>query len=140
MKKLIALAMALVMAISLAACGGSAPAEKAPAANAPAANTPAASTETVKLKMHFVDPETAPYVQGGLKIAELVKEATNGAVEIEVLAGGSLGGERDTVELAMDNSLDIATCANSVLTNFIPEMGILDQAYLWKNADEAHAC
>ena len=39
----------------------------------------------------------------------------------------------------MDNSLDIATCANSVLTNFIPEMGILDQAYLWKNADEAHA-
>ena len=76
MKKLIALAMALVMAISLAACGGSAPAEKAPAANAPAANTPAASTETVKLKMHFVDPETAPYVQGGLKIAELVKEAT----------------------------------------------------------------
>jgi len=26
-----------------------------------------------------------------------------------------------------------------VLTNFIPEMGILDQAYLWKNADEAHA-
>ena len=139
MKKLVALAMALVMAISLAACGGSAPAEKAPAANAPAANTPAASTETVKLKMHFVDPETAPYVQGGLKIAELVKEATNGAVEIEVLAGGSLGGERDTVELAMDNSLDIATCANSVLTNFIPEMGILDQAYLWKNADEAHA-
>jgi tripartite ATP-independent transporter DctP family solute receptor len=39
----------------------------------------------------------------------------------------------------MDNSLDIATCANSVMTNFIPEMGILDQAYLWKNADEAHA-
>ena len=89
--------------------------------------------------MHFVDPESAPFVQGGLKIAELVKEATDGRIEIEVLAGGSLGGERDTIELAMDNSLDIATCANSVLTNFIPEMGILDQAYLWKNADEAHA-
>ena len=89
--------------------------------------------------MHFVDPESAPFVQGGLKIAEPVKEATDGRIGIEVLAGGSLGGERDTIELAMDNSLDIATCANSVLTNFIPEMGILDQAYLWKNADEAHA-
>ncbi len=127
MKKLIALVLTLVLTISMAACG------------AQKAEKPASSDEPIKFKMHFVDPETAPYVQGGQKVAELVKEATNGRIEIEVMAGGSLGGERDTIELAMDNSLDIATCANSVLTNFIPEMGILDQAYLWKNADEAHA-
>lgn len=136
MKKFIAILLAVVMTLSLAACGGK---SEAPAAEKAEAAAPAASTETITLKMHFVDPETAPYVKGGQKIAELVKEATGGRIEIEVMAGGSLGGERDTVELAMDNSLDIATCANSVLTNFIPEMGILDQAYLWKNADEAHA-
>ena len=128
------LAIALLSTLALAGCGKTETA--APAADAPAADAPA---EVIKLKMHFVDPESAPFVQGGLKIAELVKEATDGRIEIEVLSGGSLGGERDTIELAMDNSLDIATCANSVLTNFIPEMGILDQAYLWKNADEAHA-
>ena len=120
MKKVLAMILALCMVFTLCAVSASA-------------------DDTIKLKMHFVDPETAPYVQGGLKIAELVSEATDGKIQIEVLAGGSLGGERDTIELAMDNSLDIATCANSVLTNFIPEMGILDQAYLWKNADEAHA-
>lgn len=138
MKKFIALILALVMALSLVACGGG---DAQTESNTPAdagSDTPA-TQETITFKMHFVDPETAPYVQGGLKIAELVEEATDGRIKIEVLAGGSLGGERDTVELAMDNSLDIATCANSVLTNFIPEMGILDQAYLWKNADEAHA-
>lgn len=135
MKKIFAMALALAMTLSLTACGGG---EK-PAENTPATPDAPEAVETIKLKMHFVDPETAPYVQGGQKIAELVKEATDGRIEIEVMAGGSLGGERDTVELAMDNSLDIATCANSVLTNFIPEMGILDQAYLWKNADEAHA-
>ena len=134
MKKYLALALALIMVLSLAACGSS----KEETA-APTETTTEPTVEPITLKMHFVDPETAPYVQGGLKIAELVKEATNGQIEIEVLSGGSLGGERDTVELAMDNSLDIATCANSVMTNFIPEMGILDQAYLWKNADEAHA-
>ena len=123
MKKYLALALALIMVLSLAACGSS----KEETA-APTETTTEPTVEPITLKMHFVDPETAPYVQGGLKIAELVKEATNGQIEIEVLSGGSLGGERDTVELAMDNSLDIATCANSVLTNFIPEMGILDQA------------
>ena len=43
------------------------------------------------------------------------------------------------LELTMGNNLDIATVANSVLTNFIPEMSILDQAYLWDTADQAHA-
>ena len=140
MKKILALVLALVMVLGLCACGAKeeAPAA-APAQDAAPAQEAEAPAEVIKFKMHFVDPETAPYVQGGIKIAELVKEATDGRIEIEVLSGGSLGGERDTVELAMDNSLDIATCANSVLTNFIPEMGILDQAYLWKNADEAHA-
>jgi len=43
MKKILAMLLALVMVLSLAACGGSsAPAEKAPAAEAPAADAPAA--------------------------------------------------------------------------------------------------
>ena len=42
MKKILALALALVMALSLAACGGGA--SSAPAASTPAASTPAAST------------------------------------------------------------------------------------------------
>ena len=139
MRKIFALLLALAMLFSLAACGSSAASSSDTASASGTTTSETASQETITFKMHFVDPETAPYVQGGQKIAELVKEATNGRIQIEVLAGGSLGGERDTVELAMDNSLDIATCANSVLTNFIPEMGILYQAYLWKNADEAHA-
>ena len=130
MKKLLSLILALVMALSLVACGGT---------NDDSSAESGESTDPITFKMHFVDPETAPYVQGGQKVAELVEKATDGKIKIEVMAGGSLGGERDTVELAMDNSLDIATCANSVLTYFIPEMGILDQAYMWKNADEAHA-
>lgn len=98
-----------------------------------------AMADEVTLQMAFVDPEGSPYVKGGHAVAEAVEKATDGQIKIDILAGGSLGGERDMVELTMMNNLDIATAANSVLTNFIPEMAILDQAYLWKNADEAHA-
>lgn len=139
MKKFLSMLMAATMAATLlAGCGSNGAASSAPASSG-AASSGAAAADPITFKMSFVDPETSPYAQGGLKIAEEVEKATNGQIKIEVLAGGSLGGERDTIELAMDNSLDIATCANSVLTNFIPEMGILDQAYLWKNTDEAHA-
>ena len=92
----------------------------------------------VTFTMYFVDPDSSPYAEGGRKIAELVSEATDGRILIQVEAGSEMG-ERELVEQAMDNKIDIATCANSVLTNYIPQMNILDQAYLWKNAEEAHA-
>lgn len=135
MKKLMATLLALVMALSLAACGGDT-GDAGSSDDTTGGDT--ASTETITFKMHFVDPDSSPYAQGGMKVAEEVAAATDGRIQIEVITGGALGGERDTVELAMDNSLDIATVANSVMTNFIPEMAILDQAYLWDNADQAH--
>ena len=133
MKKFLAMTLALSMTLGLAACGSSGGSSDKSGAGS------GGSDETITFKMSFVDPESSPYAQGGLKIAEEVAAATDGKIQIEVVAGGSLGGERDTIELAMGNNLDIATAANSVMTNFIPEMAILDQAYLWKNADEAHA-
>jgi tripartite ATP-independent transporter DctP family solute receptor len=95
--------------------------------------------KTITFKMAIVDNETTPYYKGAKKIAEEVAAATDNKIQIEVIAGGALGGERDTVELAMDNNIDIVTAANSVLTNWIPEMSILDQAYIWENAEQAHA-
>lgn len=97
------------------------------------------SEDTITFKLAMVDNETTNYYKGAEKIAEEVAAATDGKIQIEIVAGGALGGERDTVELAMSGDLDIATAANSVFTNWIPEMSILDQAYLWENADQAHA-
>lgn len=102
-------------------------------------NSQSSGEETITFKFAMVDNESSNYYKGAQKIAEEVANATNGRIQIEVVAGGALGGERDTVELAMSGDLDIATAANSVLTNWIPEMSILDQAYLWENADQAHA-
>lgn len=78
MKKFIAMLLALVMVLSLVACGD----KKDDAAGTDDSDKD--SQDTITLKMHFVDPETAPFVQGGKKIAELVSEATDGRIQIEV--------------------------------------------------------
>lgn len=123
-RKMAAVAGALVMAVGLAGCGG---------------GGEASAGEVVKLKLAMVDNESTPYYKGAAKIAEEVKAATDGRVEIQVNAGGLLGDERGTVEMAVNGDLDIATAANSVMTNWIPEMSVLEQAFLWDNADQAHA-
>lgn len=126
---MVSVALTVVLAVGTAGCGK----------KESTGNQENSGGETITMKLALVDPEGSNYAKGASKIADEVEKATDGKIKIEVNAGGSLGGERDTVELAMSNNLDIATCANSVLTNFIPEMGILDQAYLWTNADQAHA-
>lgn len=95
--------------------------------------------DVIKLKMAVADADTSAQAEGARAIANEVEKATNGQVQIEVMAGGTLGAERDTVELAMLGGVDIVTCANSVLTQWIPEMAILDQAYLFTNEEQAHA-
>jgi len=97
-----------------------------------------ANDEVIHFKMAVADADSSAQAEGARKIAEEVEKATDGRIQIEVMAGGTLGGERDTVELAMLGGVDIVTCANSVLTQWIPEMSILDQAYLFTNEAQAH--
>ena len=67
MKKFLAIVLALCMVCSLCAVSASA-------------------DDTIKLKMHFVDPETAPYVQGGLKIADWYAEDARKEAEAKAKA------------------------------------------------------
>lgn len=98
-----------------------------------------AGGETVNFRLALADNEATNYYQGAVAIADEVEAATDGRVTIDVVAGGALGDERATVEMAMNGDLDIATAANPVFTNWIPEMSVLDQAFLWDTAEQAHA-
>ena len=93
----------------------------------------------INFKMAVADADSTAQAEGARAIAEEVAEATDGRIQIDVMSGGALGAERDTVELAMLGGIDIATCANSVMAQWIPEMNILDQAYLFDNEEQAHA-
>lgn len=90
-------------------------------------------------RMGIVDGETSPIYAGAKDIAENVERNTDGKIKVVVVTGGALGDERGSVELCSQGDLDIASAANSVLTNWIPEMNILDQAYLWETEEQAHA-
>ena len=122
-KRITAIIISLVITFTFVGCGASGESK----------------SDKVVLRMAIVDGEVSPIYKGAKAMADNVFEKTDGKVEIIVVTGGALGDERGSVELAMQGDLDIATAANSVLTNWIPEMDILDQAYLWTNKEQAHA-
>lgn len=134
-KRIISVLLIAALALALAACGSSAPAASNDTAPADSGST---SSAPITFKLAMVDNEQSNYYKGAQAIAASVAEATNGAINIEVVAGGTLGGEADTLDMAIQGDLAIASCANSVLANYIPEMAVLDQAFLWDSQDQAN--
>lgn len=136
-KKLItrtlSLVLASIMLLSLVGCGSG---EKTGTNSGDKEGT--TESGALKFTMSLVDNEQSNYYKGAKAIAEEVKAATDGKITIDIKAGGTLGGEADTLDMAIQGDLDIASAANSVLANYIPEMNILDQAFLWDSQEQAN--
>lgn len=130
MRRAMVVTLSMMMAASMTACSNN---------DAGKASTNTTTSEgNINFTMAMVDNTSSNYYQGAMKIAESVEKATDGKITITIQAGGTLGGESDTLDMAIQGDLDIASCANSVLANYIPEMKVLDQAFLWDSADQAN--
>ena len=142
MKKLVALAMALVLALSLAACGGGAsstPAASTPAASTPAASTPAASTPAAgdAVVLTLASNHTQDFVTSLAckHFAELVAERTNGAVQIECYFDAVLGEETATIEQCQYGGIDFIRVSMSPLAEFVPEYSALQLPYIYSGRE-----
>ena len=72
------------------------------------------------------------------EFARLAGEYTDGEVQIDVAAGGVLGGERDVAEGIQIGTVDGAILGG-ILQNFDPAMAILEFPFLFKNTEHVNA-
>lgn len=127
MKKLFALLLAVVMVLSLAACGSSAPAAtEAPKNDAPADNAPAADTSDVandpKVTLVYaeVNPEDTIVGKTATEFKRLVEELSGGSITIDVRYSGVLGSENDVLDAIVggDDSIDMSRISAFALTSY----------------------
>jgi len=71
-----------------------------------------------------------------LKVADLVKERTKGAVEFEIFPSGQLGGQRQMNEGVQLGSLEATVSPAAFLGGFNPLVSILDIPYLYPQDDQ----
>ncbi|MFP6759966.1 MAG: TRAP transporter substrate-binding protein, partial [Alphaproteobacteria bacterium] len=94
------------------------------------------SAAEIVLKAGHSQNAGQPMDKGLHMIAEYVKEATNGRVEIQIFPNMQLGGEIEMIKQVLTGTLDITSPSNAPLTNFVPELKIFDMPFLFR--DEAH--
>lgn len=145
MKKIVTGFVAIMMAASMAACGGSGAASSQPAASAAPSSqaaSEAASSSQAAAAPEFVfryaenQPQDYPTTQGAYKFAELVEQKTNGRIKIEVYYGAQLGDEKSVMEQMQFGAIDFARVSLSPLAEFAPQLNVLQLPYLYR--DGAH--
>ncbi len=152
MKKLLAAAMAGIMAASLAACssGGSAPATTAaPAAaatTAAAAEAPAtepaasgdvdySSLEPTELILADTAAKGAALQVFNEKLGEKVDEITGGQLTLDVHSNGDLGGDADLLRQAQSGDIAMVGSQIAPVVSFIPELAVFDLPMVFAKYD-----
>ena len=70
------------------------------------------------------------------RMAELVDEKSNGQLKIEIYPTGTLGGERELLELVQIGTIGMTKISGAVLENIVPEMQVMSLPYLFR--DDQH--
>lgn len=114
----------------LAGCGGS--------AENTSSSSSASGEKVVELNLgHTLAPDSH-YHAMATKMAELVKDKSNGRIKINVFPQSQLGGEVKMIQAARTGSLGLLITAQAPLTTTIKEYAIFDLPYLFDSVDEAN--
>ncbi len=98
----------------------------------------AAPAKVIQVRMGFAESDTSPHYKGYQAIAANMEKASNGLLKISLFPSNQLGSERDMYEGAQVGTMDALIITNAVLTNFVPQAAVLDQPFLFDNAEQAH--
>ena len=98
----------------------------------------AAAFPNLTIKLAHVHQTTMSAHLGTIKFAELVKERTGGAVNVQTFPAGQLGNEKDLVEQVKNGVIQMHCPSNGMLGNFpgYGYLGVMGIPYIFKGENE----
>lgn len=142
MKRILSITLALILMLSLVACGNSTT-SKAPAANAPAATEAAGEKEkSVVIKLGWA--ETAD--RSGHALSEAAYtfkekvEALSSSITVELYPAAQLGDAASMLTQVEAGTLEACMSISNgqFATSYYPDLGFLDIPYMFESSEEAY--
>ena len=131
LKKFLSVALTLAMVLSLFACGNA-------STQTATAETEAEPAKKVELKLGFENSMSEPVGQGLQRWADLVKERSNGTMEIVLYPDSQLGSKNDLIDQMLLGE-NVCTLADGAFyaDYGVPDFGIVFGPFLFDNWDQA---
>lgn len=131
-KKHFAFILFASLMLLLAACGGS-----EETTDTDTASEGGDDGEVYTLQAGHSLPDSHPYHISFLEMAENVAERTDGRVNIEVFPNSEIGAEYELTEGMTLGTVDLVVSSTAPVTNFVPELAVLDLPFLFNDRDTA---
>lgn len=96
------------------------------------------AAETIELKLGHTGAPNHHYQTISVQFADTVRERTDGRIDIKVFPADQLGKQLEAVEGTMLGTQDIFLVSDTVLSNWVPDMGILNLPFLFSSLDDVH--
>lgn len=127
-------AMLLVLSLGLFLLSGCTSVKNVePAGDKPEKAANEGTKDIVKLQLSHQLSNTHSLHEAALKFADLVKEKSNGTMEIEVFPSAALGTERENLEALQSGVLDMAVIAVEFYPSYVKEAGVFVLPYIYKD-------
>jgi len=93
----------------------------------------------MQVKFGHIAPPFHGQSKGVDAFAAYVKEKTNGAIEIKTFPFGQLGTEASLADQVQSGTLEIASITSAILSNFVPQLAVLDLPFVYPDRKTAYA-
>ncbi len=142
MKKILTLALAASLTLSLAACGGgnspassSAPKGSEPADTNPPTSNSKASYDKVTITVGDIYNEGSTQGQALNAFKEYVETTSGGVVSVDIYHGGSLGSEGEHAQAQLEGSIDLIFSGTAGVGLFVPATAAFEGWYNFETID-----
>ena len=138
MKKVLAIVLAGIMALSLVACGGEeAPTTAAPTTAAPTTAAPAEELPEITLTIGSSAASSDITYQAQLEAAKYIEEKSGNKLHLNLVWDATLGGDSELIENCMAGSVDMVSLSSSPLLPYVPEIAVFDMPMVFETAEQA---
>jgi TRAP-type transport system periplasmic protein len=100
-------------------------------------SAPAQSSKT--LKFGYILSLNSQLAAGGAVFADEIARRTNGRYKVEQYPNSALGGEVEMLKGVQLGTIDVAFITGAPLPNFLPEVGIFNIPFLFRDLTHAHS-
>jgi len=91
------------------------------------------------LKLGYILPQDSQLGAGAIAFADEVKKRTGGKLAIEQYPNSALGGDLEMIKGVQSGQIDLAFITSPPFTGLIPEFGVFEIPFLFRDAGHAHA-
>lgn len=132
-KKVVSTILIIILLISIVGCSGSQQGSTSPEPKS------SSTGEKIILKAGDVIDQNHPYSLAIVKFGEIVKEKTNGRIEVQLFHSSQLGNERDLIEGVKMGSVELCAISSAPAAGIVPNIAVFDLPYLFQSREHAYS-